>query len=111
VFVLVGAGEGILQDLCRADDQVHFRQHVGEEVLLLALSAHLHQLVPSAQVRAELIVVMLRHQVNLQGVAGTVWASVTAGLLKIRIRIRSYIDYIFANRECAFVQLVPGVKT
>ena len=63
--VVFGGGQGVLQYLCCADDEVRFLQHIAEEVLLLAVSTDLDQLVLFAQVRVKLFGVMLFHQMYL----------------------------------------------
>lgn len=64
--VLLLAYQSVMQKLCCADDNVLFLQHFPKEVLLHCLSADRQHFVVSAQVRFELILVMLIYKVNLQ---------------------------------------------
>lgn len=65
VFGFLGGCHGILEDLCRADDDVGILHHPAEEVLLLAVPADGHQVVVAAQVRLELVLVMLFYEMDL----------------------------------------------
>lgn len=65
VFVFLRGRHGVVKDLRRADDHVGILHHPAEEVLPLAVPADGHQVVVTAQVRLELIAVMLLYKVDL----------------------------------------------
>lgn len=65
VFGFLRVGHRVVQDLSRAYDHVWVLHHFAKEVLLLALSTDGHHSVVTAQVRLELVVVMLVYQVDL----------------------------------------------
>ena len=71
VLLLLLFYQSIMQNLCCADDNVRFFQHFPKEVLLLSLSADRQHVVVLAQVRFELIFVMLIYKVNLQYIKKT----------------------------------------
>lgn len=66
MFILLCVDQGILQYLCCADDQVRVLHHFAKEVLLFTFSSDRHQGILMAQVRVELLAVMLVHQMNLE---------------------------------------------
>lgn len=72
---LLGGRHGVVEDLRRADDDVGILHHLAEEVLLLAVPADGHQVVVAAQVRLELVLVMLLYQMDLSnsGNNGFIW--------------------------------------
>lgn len=65
MFGFLHVGHRVVQDLSRAYDHVRVLHHFAKEVLLLALSTDGYQFVVTAQVRLELVVVMLVYQVDL----------------------------------------------
>lgn len=65
MFGLLRGRHGVLEDLRCADDNVGILHHPAEEVLLLTVPTDMHYVVVPAQVRLELVLVMLLHKVYL----------------------------------------------
>lgn len=65
MFGFLRVGHRVVQDLSRAYDHVRVLRHSAKEVLLHALSADGYHPIVTAQVRLELVVVMLVYQVDL----------------------------------------------
>lgn len=65
MFGFLRVGHRVVQYLSRAYDHVRVLHHFAKEVLLLALSTDRYHFVVTAQVRFELVVVMLVYQVDL----------------------------------------------
>lgn len=66
MFAVLRVEHCVVQDLCRADDNIRVLQHLAKEVPLIAVPTDGNHSVDGAQVRPELLAVMLVYKVKLR---------------------------------------------